>query len=62
VAGRIHAATVGLALTYVPYDAAKEAIECGERVKVLEEWCAPFPWLLPLLSQQTAHHGVFAVC
>ncbi len=39
----LRAALAGCGLAYVPADMAKEHIDAGELVPVLDEWCQPFP-------------------
>jgi DNA-binding transcriptional LysR family regulator len=39
---RLEAALAGLGLAYMPEDRAREHIEKGRLVPVLEDWCAPF--------------------
>jgi DNA-binding transcriptional LysR family regulator len=43
IAMRMDAALRGLGLAYLPEDLVEEYIERGELVRVLEDWCAPFP-------------------
>jgi len=40
---RIEAALRGLGLAYMPEDIAVPYIEAGSLIRVLEDWCAPFP-------------------
>jgi len=40
---RLDSALQGLGLTYLPEDVAMPRIRSGELVRVLEDWCAPFP-------------------
>jgi DNA-binding transcriptional LysR family regulator len=40
---RLQAALAGLGLTYVPEDVAQEHIASRRLVRVLEDWCPPFP-------------------
>ncbi|HEY3588748.1 MAG TPA: LysR family transcriptional regulator [Buttiauxella sp.] len=58
---RIDAATVGLGLAYVPDDTVKDAIARGELVKVLEEWCAPFPGYYLYYPSRKQHTTAFSL-
>jgi len=40
---RVEAALAGLGLAYMPADVAQPHIARGNLVRVLEDWCAPFP-------------------
>jgi DNA-binding transcriptional LysR family regulator len=40
---RLDSAMQGLGLAYMPEDIAAPCIQSGELVRVLEDWCAPFP-------------------
>jgi len=40
---RLDSALQGLGLAYMPEDVAMPHIRSGELVRVLEDWCAPFP-------------------
>jgi DNA-binding transcriptional LysR family regulator len=40
---RLDSALQGLGLAYMPEDVAMPCIKSGELVRVLEDWCAPFP-------------------
>jgi DNA-binding transcriptional LysR family regulator len=43
IALRLAAALDGLGLAYMPEDQVREHVAAGRLVRVLEEWCAPFP-------------------
>ncbi|MCM2476453.1 LysR family transcriptional regulator [Rhizobium sp. CG5] len=43
IAMRLDAVRRGLGLAYMPEDQVAELIASGEVVRVLEDWCAPFP-------------------
>lgn len=43
IAMRLDAVRRGLGLAYMPEDQVKELIASGEVVRVLEDWCEPFP-------------------
>ncbi|TNV20735.1 LysR family transcriptional regulator [Buttiauxella sp. B2] len=58
---RIDAAVVGLGLAYVPDDTVKEAIARGELVKVLEEWCTPFPGYYLYYPSRKQHTTAFSL-
>tara|TARA_R110002050_G_scaffold1244_5_gene8825 strand:- start:127187 stop:128080 length:894 start_codon:yes stop_codon:yes gene_type:complete len=38
----VEAALAGLGIAYLPYDMAKEYINEGQLIRVLEDWCPPF--------------------
>ena len=40
---RLNAALAGLGLAYLPEDHAREHLTQGRLIRVLEDWCAPFP-------------------
>lgn len=40
---RLDSALQGLGLAYMPEDIAAPCIASGELIRVLEDWCAPFP-------------------
>lgn len=40
---RLNSALAGLGLTYLPEDLALEHIAAGRLIRVLEDWCEPFP-------------------
>jgi DNA-binding transcriptional LysR family regulator len=40
---RVDAAVAGLGLAYMPEDVVRSEVERGALVRVLEDWCAPFP-------------------
>ena len=40
---RIDAALAGLGLAYLPEDQVKSYVAAGRLVRVLDDWCAPFP-------------------
>lgn len=44
IAMRINAALAGLGLAYLPEDRVRAHIADGRLVRVLDDWCAPFPW------------------
>jgi DNA-binding transcriptional LysR family regulator len=43
IAPRLNAALAGLGLAYLPEDQAQEHLADGRLIRVLEDWCAPFP-------------------
>ncbi|MFD0847963.1 LysR family transcriptional regulator [Sphingosinicella xenopeptidilytica] len=43
VALRLNSALAGLGLAYMPEDQALDQINAGRLVRVLEDWCEPFP-------------------
>jgi DNA-binding transcriptional LysR family regulator len=40
---RLDAALAGLGLAYMPEDVVQSQVERGTLIRVLEDWCAPFP-------------------
>ena len=40
---RLDSALAGLGLAYMPEDHARDHVAAGRLVRVLEDWCAPFP-------------------
>jgi DNA-binding transcriptional LysR family regulator len=40
---RLNAALAGLGLAYVPEDQVRSYIAEGRLIRVLDDWCAPFP-------------------
>src|SRR5580693_883344 len=40
---RVDAALAGLGLAYMPEDAVQSQVERGALIRVLEDWCSPFP-------------------
>jgi DNA-binding transcriptional LysR family regulator len=40
---RVDAALAGLGLAYMPEDAVRSQVEHGELIRILEDWCPPFP-------------------
>ena len=58
---RIDAAQLGLGIAFVPEDTVAEPLADGRLQMALDDWCPPFPRLLPLLSEpQAAHHRLCA--
>jgi DNA-binding transcriptional LysR family regulator len=43
IALRLNAALAGLGLTYLPEDQAEAHLVAGRLVRVLADWCPPFP-------------------
>jgi DNA-binding transcriptional LysR family regulator len=43
IALRLNAARCGLGLTFLPEDVVEEDLRAGRLVRVLEDWCPPFP-------------------
>jgi DNA-binding transcriptional LysR family regulator len=43
IALRLNAVLSGLGLAYMPEDQVREHVAAGRLVRVLEDWCAPFP-------------------
>jgi DNA-binding transcriptional LysR family regulator len=40
---RLNAALAGLALAYLPEDQVQTHLADGRLIRVLDDWCAPFP-------------------
>jgi DNA-binding transcriptional LysR family regulator len=40
---RLNAALVGLGVAYLPEDQVKSHVAAGKLIRVLDDWCAPFP-------------------
>lgn len=40
---RLNSALDGLGLAYLPEDQVMPYIECGQLIRVMEDWCEPFP-------------------
>lgn len=60
LAARIDAAINGLGLSYVPEDAAQEAVAAGKLVTVLRDWCAPFPGYYLYYPSRKQHTVAFS--
>lgn len=60
LAARVDAAINGLGLSYVPEDAAAEAVAAGKLVPVLETWCAPFPGYYLYYPSRKQHTVAFS--
>jgi DNA-binding transcriptional LysR family regulator len=43
IALRLNSALAGLGLAYMPEDQAQDHIRAGRLIRVLEDWCEPFP-------------------
>jgi DNA-binding transcriptional LysR family regulator len=43
IALRLNAAMAGFGLAYLPEDVVQTHIACGRLIRVLDDWCAPFP-------------------
>ncbi len=58
---RLDAAVAGMGLAYMPEDMAQPYLAAGRLVRVLEDWCAPFPGYhlyYPSRRQSSAAFGV----
>jgi DNA-binding transcriptional LysR family regulator len=58
---RIDAAVVGFGLAFVPADSAQEQIASGQLVRVLEEWCEPFPGYYLYYPSRKQHTMAFSL-
>lgn len=60
LASRIAAAQAGMGLALVPEDTVEEAVSDGKLVKMLEEWCEPFPGYFLYYPSRRQHTAAFA--
>ncbi len=58
---RIDAATIGFGLTMVPADTVKTEIADGSLIRVLEEWCEPFPGYYLYYPSRRQHTTTFSL-
>lgn len=58
---RIDAALAGLGFAYVPEDVIIDAVTSGKLVKVLEDWCPPFPGYYLYYPGRRQHTAAFAL-
>lgn len=58
---RIEAAMIGFGLTMVPEDAVRAEIASGNLVRVLEEWCEPFPGYYLYYPSRRQHTTAFSL-
>lgn len=58
---RIDAALDGLGLAYVPQDSVQSALEAGQLIQVLEDWCEPFPGYYLYYPSRKQHTSAFAL-
>ncbi|MDA5489178.1 LysR family transcriptional regulator [Yersinia kristensenii] len=58
---RIDAAMIGFGLTMVPEDAVRAEIASGNLVRVLEEWCEPFPGYYLYYPSRRQHTTAFSL-
>ncbi|RXA97101.1 MULTISPECIES: LysR family transcriptional regulator [Yersinia] len=58
---RIEAATLGFGLAYVPEDSVRDDIAGGNLVRVLTEWCAPFPGYYLYYPSRRQHTTAFSL-
>lgn len=58
---RIDAALAGLGFTYVPEDTITSAVSSGKLVRVLAEWCPPFPGYYLYYPGRRQHTTAFAL-
>ncbi|PKE33122.1 LysR family transcriptional regulator [Rahnella sp. AA] len=58
---RIDAAITGFGLAYVPEDSVKNEIASGQLIRVLEEWCEPFPGYYLYYPSRKQHTTAFAL-
>lgn len=60
LSSRIEAAMAGMGLALVPEDTIETAVSEGKLVKVLEEWCEPFPGYFLYYPSRRQHTAAFA--
>lgn len=58
---RIDAALAGLGFCYVPEDTVADAVSAGKLVRVLEEWCPPFPGYYLYYPGRRQHTAAFSL-
>lgn len=58
---RIDAAMLGFGLAMVPEDCVQQQIRAGRLVRVLEEWCEPFPGYYLYYPSRRQHTTAFAL-
>ncbi|CDL86953.1 putative transcriptional regulator [Xenorhabdus cabanillasii JM26] len=56
---RIEAAALGLGLSIVPEDSVEKEVAEGKLVKVLEDWCEPFPGYFLYYPSRKQHTSAF---
>lgn len=56
---RVDAAIAGLGLAYVPEDVTEAAVASGKLVKILEDWCEPFPGYFLYYPSRKQHTTAF---
>lgn len=58
---RIDAALIGLGLAYVPEDSVRDDIASGRLMRVLTEWCPPFPGYYLYYPSRKQHTTAFSL-
>ncbi|HDL7690532.1 TPA: LysR family transcriptional regulator [Yersinia enterocolitica] len=58
---RIDAAVIGFGLAMVPEDAVKAEIASGNLIRVLEDWCEPFPGYYLYYPSRRQHTTAFSL-
>ncbi|MFJ5428287.1 LysR family transcriptional regulator [Pectobacterium actinidiae] len=58
---RIDAARIGLGLAYVPEDSVRDDIASGRLIRVLTEWCPPFPGYYLYYPSRKQHTTAFSL-
>ncbi|AHG21015.1 LysR family transcriptional regulator [Chania multitudinisentens RB-25] len=58
---RIDAAVMGFGLAFVPEDAVRNEIASGQLIKILEEWCEPFPGYYLYYPSRRQHTTAFSL-
>ena len=60
LSSRLEATIAGMGLALVPEDTVEAAVSEGKLVKVLEEWCEPFPGYYLYYPSRRQHTAAFA--
>lgn len=60
LSSRLEAAMAGMGLALVPEDTVETVVSEGKLVKVLEEWCEPFPGYFLYYPSRRQHTAAFA--
>lgn len=58
---RIDAAVMGFGLSFMPEDAVKNEISSGHLIRVLEDWCEPFPGYYLYYPSRRQHTTAFSL-
>ncbi|WP_347254716.1 LysR family transcriptional regulator [Leminorella grimontii] len=61
LAHRVEAAKAGLGLVYIPEDVVARELEDGQLIRVLDEWCEPFPGYYLYYPSRRQHTTAFSL-